>query len=869
MDAVVRTLLENPRAGEQHIFPFLWIHGEPEETIREYMGAIHRANTGAVCVESRPHPDFLGPQWWHDMDIVLDEARKRGMKIWILDDSHFPTGYANGALENQEAQLCRQSLVCQVLGEVSAGKRLAISLEKCSKLPDWTPNLNEQYTMDMESLRHFEDDFLLGVAAVRLGGIGQEDILDLTKQVRTGRFSFAPEDGTWRVYALHLTWNRGPHRSYINMMNRISCRVLLDTVYEPHWQRYQADFGTTIAGFFSDEPEIGNGHLYESGKRLWEMDDQAWSDEVEVELRAALGGNFPGYLPLLWEQDFDGGKAAEVRQIYMDAVTKAVRRDFSSQIGDWCRERGVQYIGHLIEDNNQHFRCGSSLGHYFRGLWGQDMAGIDCIGGQVLPQGEWDGPYGLMGEHRSGLFYHYVLGKLGASLAAIDPKKQGRCMCEIFGNYGWEEGLRLEKYLTDHFLVQGVNHFVPHAFSPKEYPDPDCPPHFYAHGNNPQYRHFGALMGYMGRLCKLFSGGRQDAPAAILYNAEGDWTGECMMPETVAQPLAEAQIDCHFLPLDDLEKAARYRVLLIPGSDFLPGRAAEVLEKLDIPAAFVGRRPVCVREAGDMIFAKIPVIQSEEIPAFAASAGAKTIRLEPQNKYIRCMRYLAETERYFFVNESTERYEGRVQVPSAGPCYAYNAWDDRLERVEAGPQDGGTMLQLSLAPSESLTVIFDTPEGELAAPVTPEGRCERLDSGWTRSICRSIDYPDFREEKEVILPDTLAEEQPKFSGFVRYKRRYQWDHPAEKAVLEITDAYEGVEVFVNGQSLGIQILPPFRYDLSSALRIGDNQLRIEAATTLERENAGLPDMIRQYLGLGEKQPACPSGINGEVRIWKK
>ena len=55
-------------------------------------------------------------------------------------------------------------------------------------------------------------------------------------------------------------------------------------------------------------------------------------------------------------------------------------------------------------------------------------------------------------------FYHYVLGKLGASLAAIDPKKQGRCMCEIFGNYGWEEGLRLGKDLTDHFLVQGGNH---------------------------------------------------------------------------------------------------------------------------------------------------------------------------------------------------------------------------------------------------------------------------------------------------------------------------------------------------------------------------------------------------------------------------
>lgn len=35
-----------------------------------------------------------------------------------------------------------------------------------------------------------------------------------------------------------------------------------------------------------------------------------------------------------------------------------------------------------------HARTGSSLGHYFRGLSGQDMSGIDDIGGQVLPQGE-------------------------------------------------------------------------------------------------------------------------------------------------------------------------------------------------------------------------------------------------------------------------------------------------------------------------------------------------------------------------------------------------------------------------------------------------------------------------------------------------
>ena len=92
----VQQVLEN--RGENYILPFYWQHGEDEETLREGMKRIHEAGIGAVCVESRPHPDFVGPKWWEDMDIILDEAHKRGMKVWILDDAHFPTGYINGRL---------------------------------------------------------------------------------------------------------------------------------------------------------------------------------------------------------------------------------------------------------------------------------------------------------------------------------------------------------------------------------------------------------------------------------------------------------------------------------------------------------------------------------------------------------------------------------------------------------------------------------------------------------------------------------------------------------------------------------------------------------------------------------------------------
>ena len=66
--------------------------------------------------------------------------------------------------------------------------------------------------------------------------------------------------------------------------------------------------------------------------------------------------------------------------------------------------------------------------------------------------------------------------------------------------------------------------------------------------------------------------------------------------------------------------------------------------------------------------------------------------------------------------------------------------------------------------------------------------------------------------------------------------------------------YEDVEVFVNGQSLGIQVLPPFWYDISGALKDGRNTLRIEVATTLERERKT------------NKKKWQPTGLTGAVSL---
>ena len=114
----------------------------------------------------------------------------------------------------------------------------------------------------------------------------------------------------------------------------------------------------------------------------------------------------------------------------------------------------------------------------------------------------------------------------------------------------------------------------------------------------------------------------------------------------------------------------------------------------------------------------------------------------------------------------------------------------------------------------------------------------------------------------VTLPDALAEEQPEFSGFVRYEARFMLDGPAPLR-LTITDAAEGVEVFLNGACAGIQIAPPFAYDLAG--QAGENTLVIEVATTLERQCYPLLDGYRKMLA---PKPAGGSGLTGTVSLHR-
>lgn len=970
--------------GSNYILPFFWQHGESEEVLREYMKVIHECGIGAVCVEARPHPDFAGPGWWHDMDIILDEARKREMKVWILDDAHFPTGYANGKMPEKDASLCKQYIAhncAEVYGPVPEA---SLNVEG---LAHYMPTIRDfpHPIFGEKNPRKFDDDALLAVVAARLveGDTVSSETIVLTDQVKDGWLTWDVPEGVWRIFVVYETRNGGGKTNYINMLDPDSCHVQIEAVYEPHYEHYKDDFGKTIAGFFSDEPAVGNTTGFDFDESIGRKKMHLpWNKDMDGMMEERLGKDYARFLPALWTDMDDAAVAGRARYSYMDAATTLISQSFSGQIGAWCEAHGVEYIGHIVEDLNQHSRLGSSMGHFFRSMKGQHMSGIDDIGNQVLVGGEDNRRLDGFGKGGQGEFFHFELGKLGSSFAHIDPKKQGRAMCEIFGAYGWNTGVRTMKYLADHFLVRGINTFVPHAFSPKEFPDPDCPPHFYAHGENPQYCHFGKLMHYMNRMCHIFNQGKPVMPAAMLYHGEAEWSGGHMFDQKPARQLLEHQIDFDIVPSDVFAhmdefnasfgcvdktqvpdgaafgnvltiNGQTYKTLVVPYAQYITEAVArfcgEARQK-GFKVVFVDALPegICDMEnsadsaALIAALAGCEVVALDGLGAFLQENNIPEIRISTPFRRLRYSHYVHDGAHvYMFSNEDPSKaFVGDVHVAAQGPAYGYDAMENRLYSVDAAQAQEGTTLHLTLGAYESVVVIFDETVDNAAALVKSCGQkdagnagtacegtaagnaCESSEAGaacgrnaaamarhldgeaavcgpWKVSLCESKQYPEFKELAQMDELHDIGRLARDFSGFIRYETTFvapsgscaktmdagncggtaAAGNGAEIAnagncaatadalkatVLSIANAYEGVEVWLNDQYIGMCICPPYCFDLTNALREGENTLRIEVATTLYRKAKSMEDGNSPF----SNPPVVmePIGIVGDVKL---
>src|ERR1035437_1071989 len=56
----------------------------------------------------RGDPKYLSPEHMSQVKFAVQEAARRGMKLWIQDESDYPSGFAGGNISRQYPQLAMQ-----------------------------------------------------------------------------------------------------------------------------------------------------------------------------------------------------------------------------------------------------------------------------------------------------------------------------------------------------------------------------------------------------------------------------------------------------------------------------------------------------------------------------------------------------------------------------------------------------------------------------------------------------------------------------------------------------------------------------------------------------------------------------------------
>lgn len=245
----------NGQKIKNSLYPFFWQHGESHKILGEYMDKIFESGMQAACIEARPHPDFVGEGWWKDLDFIIERAKSKKMKLWILDDSHFPTGYANGRVASDYPQYLKMYLDQRrydVQGPMK-GARINLNLLKGRpwEKPDTTMQVLGVYLAKRVNQEVGNQDAIIA-----------DSIIDITSQMRISDrlLTLDIPDGAYSIFVVFLTRKGGEEatKDYLNPLVKEATQVLIDEVYEPHYAHYKNEFGKTIEGFFSDEPRFGN-----------------------------------------------------------------------------------------------------------------------------------------------------------------------------------------------------------------------------------------------------------------------------------------------------------------------------------------------------------------------------------------------------------------------------------------------------------------------------------------------------------------------------------------------------------------------------------------------------------------------------------
>ena len=275
-----------------------------------------------------------------------------------------------------------------------------------------------------------------------------------------------------------------------------------------------------------------------------------------------------------------------------------------------------------------------------------------------------------------------------------------------------------------------------------------------------------------------------------------------------------------------------------------------------------------------------PVFAAHGIPPQIEVSGANGTDIKHLHR-----RTLDGRDIYFLSNQSDESISPEILFRSSGKHpYFWQPDTGEIIRLENVTEENGrSKVNVPLAPRGSTFVVFD-PEvgGKFIAgskPQTAEGAVAKtieLTGPWEVAFEKNRGAPEqitFAELKSWTTDDLPGIKY--FSGYGTYAQKFEIQNLKSKVILDLGQVGDVAHVKVNGQDFGTLWKPPYRVDVTEAIRAGENGLEISVVNTwvnrligddqFPTEKPVANTIVRNQIPATDLDK-CPSGLIGPVTL---
>ncbi|MCA0230417.1 MAG: glycoside hydrolase [Bacteroidetes bacterium] len=398
-----------------------------------------------------------------------------------------------------------------------------------------------------------------------------------------------------------------------------------------------------------------------------------------------------------------------------------------------------------------------------------------------------------------------------------------------------------------------------------------------------------AWMAYLGRSCYLLQQGRNVADILYYYGENNNvtWISREKLPSIPAGyefDYVNASALLNAIKAQNGKLVAQsgntYSVLVLDKSAKL--MTLPVLKKIrDLVKAGVkvaGAKPVKSPSLSDneAEFQSIAnEIGSSIIPTVAVPTTPDVIISNAQNKILYRHRQTASQDIYWLNNRGTEATEAEISFRVSGKVpELWNPQTGTVEKVSYQIKDGRTIVPLKFDSWDAFFVVFNdkATANSYTKPATKETPLSQMSGAWKVNIAGKNATMD----KLTSWSENADTDVKYFSGTATYENNFKINTPIGgkgAVVLDLGDVKNIAEVIVNGKNVGTVWKKPFKIDITSVVKEGDNTLQINVTNNWVNRLVGdaQPDVKQKTTFTTmpfyrKDSPLLPSGLVGEVKV---